>query len=360
MKITDVTFESYSWPNQRVFSSGRGRGTTQYRNTNLSFVFIHTDENITGIGAGASVKDIELLKPALIGQDPLCHELLWDRMYNGVFRGYKYVESISAVDIALWDLKAKVAGMPLYTLLGGMRTRLECYVAGGYYVEGKTIVDLQKEMEEYLTWGVKAIKMKVGGLTPYEDAKRVKAVREAIGSECKLLIDANCAWKVNEAIEFAQRTEEYFPFWFEEPCSFTDLEGFKRLSAHTCIPLAAGESIAWKYAERDLIDSGAISFVQPDAVLCGGITEVLKVSAYADMRNIWVAPHGTQQVHIHLNCAIPNATITEFYPPQFNPLVYDAYKHPVTINSDGTVSPPENPGASLDLVPEVLSPYRIA
>ena len=359
MKITDVTYESYSWPKQRVFSSGRGRGTTKYTATHLCFVYIHTDEGITGVGAGRSVRDIEILKPVLIGQDPLCHELLWDQMYNGIFRGYKYMESISIVDIALWDLKAKVAGLPLYKLLGGMRTRLDCYVAGGYYAEGKTTADLQAEMAEYISWGVKAVKMKVGALTPYEDAMRVKAVREAIGPAAKLLVDANGAWKFNEAIEFAERVEEYFPFWFEEPCAFTDLAGFQRLHAHTGIPLAAGESLAGKYAQRDLIDSGAISFVQPDAVLSGGVTEVMKIGSYADARNIWIAPHGIQQVHVHLNCAMPNATITEFYPPQFDQLVYDAYQHPVTINADGTISPPENPGASFDMVPAVLAPYRV-
>jgi L-alanine-DL-glutamate epimerase-like enolase superfamily enzyme len=359
LKITDVTYESYRWPKQRVFSSGRGRGATKYTATHLSLVFIHTDEGITGVGAGRSVQDVEILKPVLIGQDPMCHELLRDSMYNGVFRGHKYVESISTVDIALWDLKAKVAGLPLYKLLGGRRKKLECYVAGGYYAEDKTIADLQTEMENYLSWGVKAVKMKVGGLTPFEDALRVKAVREAIGSKCKLLIDANEAWKWDESVEFAKRVEEFFPFWFEEPCSHTNLEGFRQLHAHTVIPLAAGESVTSKYEQRDLIDSGAISFVQPDAVLCGGVTEVVKIGAYADTHNIWIAPHGIQQVHVHLNCAMPNATITEFYPPQFDRLVYDAYKHPVKINADGTISPPENPGASFDIVPEALAPYRV-
>lgn len=358
MKITDVRYEYYRWPKPRVVTSGRGRGTEKYQWSSLALVFIDTDEGVTGVGAGVRAPDVENLKNLLIGEDPLCHERLWNKMYFSR-RGAFQVQTISVIDIALWDLKAKLAGMPLYKLLGGVRSRLECYVAGGYYAPDKTLLDLQHEMEEYLSWNATAVKMKVGGMTPRQDAERVHAVREVIGPDVKLLVDANCAWQAHEAIEFAKRVEEDFPFWFEEPCAATDNEGFVKLHQHTSIPLAAGESLYGKYQHRDLLDTGAVSYIQPDAVLCGGITEVLKIGAYADAHHISIAPHGLQQVHVHLNCAMPNAAITEFYSPTFDKLAYDAYKYPVLINKDGTVSPPEHPGASFDINPEVLAPYRV-
>lgn len=356
MKITEITCEAYQMPMKRQYASGRGKLTVRH-----VFVHVHTDEGITGIGVGRSAQNLELFRQALIGQDPLCHERLAYTMYHKVSRGYQHVEAISAVDIALWDLKAKAAGLPLYRLLGGMRPSVACYMAGGYYAEGKTIADLQKEMERYQSWGVNAVKMKVGGLSPREDAQRVRAVREVLGDSAKLMMDAGGAWKYNEALEFARRVEEYFPYFLEEPCANTDIEGFKRLYAHTTVPLAAGESAVWKYGERDLIDSGALSFVQPDATLSGGVTEFLKISAYADARHIYISPHGIQQLHGQLGCAVPNIPIIEFYSTQYdeNGKYQGYYRNPVQLNADGTVSPPEIPGAALETIPEMMEPYRV-
>ncbi len=136
-----------------------------------------------------------------------------------------------------------MANLPLYKLLGGVRNKLDCYVAGGYYAPGKTILDLQHEMEAYMNENAKAVKMKVGGRTPYEDAQRVHAVREVIGDETKLLVDANCGWKISEALEFAKRTENDMLYWFEEPLPAKDFAGFRHLAEHTYTPLAAGESL---------------------------------------------------------------------------------------------------------------------
>lgn len=358
MKITDARFELYQWPKPRVVTSGRGRGTQKYQWSRLALIYIDTDEGITGVGAGVNAPDFDKLRDDLIGEDPLCAEKIWHKLLNKP-RGNNYYQTISVIDIALWDLKAKMAGMPLYKLLGGVRDRVDCYVAGGYYAPDKTLLDLQHEMETYLSWNARAVKMKVGGLTPCQDAARVKAVREVIGPEVKLLMDANCAWNAFEAVEFAKRVEEYYPYWFEEPCAATDNDGFAFLASHTSIPLAAGESLRGKFEMRQLMDTGSVAFIQPDAVLCGGVSEVLKIAAYAGARHIQVAPHGLQQVHVHLNCAIQNTAITEFYSPTFDKLAYDAYRYPVRINSDGTVSPPENPGASFDINPDVLAPYRV-
>src|SRR5207248_4602518 len=124
--------------------------------------------------------------------------------------------AISAIDIGLWDIRARVAGLPLYKLLGGFRDRVPTYIAGGYYEEGKGLKELQQEMYDNIAMGAKAIKMKVGAVSIREDAARVAAVREAIGPDVKLLADGNCAYRAFEAFQFDRRVEVYDLYWFEE------------------------------------------------------------------------------------------------------------------------------------------------
>lgn len=361
MKITNLRSESYQWPKPVVVTSGRGKGGHQYLYNRLTLVYVETDEGLTGIGSGMRLEYLEAFKKLLVGEDPLCIEKIYQKMTDNNNHQLKNcVTTISAIDIALWDLKAKAAKMPLYKLLGGVRNKLDCYIAGGYYAEGKTILDLQHEMENYINKeNARAVKMKVGGLSPYEDALRVHAVRDVIGPDIKLLVDANCAWRIHEALEFAKRTEQDNLFWFEEPLAPKDFDNFRKLSEHTSTPIAAGESLQLLDDEIALIDRGGVAFTQPDAGGCGGVSMVMKLGHYAEAKHINIAPHGNQQVHVHLNCALNNAAITEFYSTTFNQFAYSAYKFPVQINSDGTVSPSEEPGANFDINHEVLDPYRI-
>ena len=161
--------------------------------------------------------------------------------------------AISAIDIGLWDIRAKVAGMPLYKLLGGFRDRVPTYIAGGYYEEGKGLKELQQEMLDNVEMGARAIKMKVGAVPIREDVERVKAVREAIGPDVKLLVDANCAYRYYEAIQFARRIEEYDIFWFEEPVAPGRLRGAPQAGGGDRIPIATGENEYTRYGFRDLI-----------------------------------------------------------------------------------------------------------
>ncbi len=154
-------------------------------------------------------------------------ERLWHTMWVPKLLGRRGLttRAISAIDIGLWDIRAKRAGLPLYKLLGGFRDRVPTYIAGGYYEEGKGLKELQREMVENVELGARAVKMKVGAVAMAEDVARVRAVREAIGPDVKLLVDANCAYRAYQAVQFARRIEEYDPFWFEEPLAPDDLEG---------------------------------------------------------------------------------------------------------------------------------------
>ena len=143
--------------------------------------------------------------------------------------------------------------MPLYKMLGGFRDRVPTYIAGGYYEEGKGLKELQQEMQDSVEMGARAVKMKIGAVPIREDVERVKAVREAIGPDVKLLVDANCAYRAYEAIQLARRIEEYDIFWFEEPVAPDDYEGHRKLAEATIIPIATGENEYTRYGFRDLI-----------------------------------------------------------------------------------------------------------
>jgi L-alanine-DL-glutamate epimerase-like enolase superfamily enzyme len=268
--------------------------------------------------------------------------------------------AISAIDIGLWDLRAKVAGMPLYKMLGGFRDRMPTYIAGGYYEEGKGLAELAQEMAGYVDMGARAVKIKIGALPIREDVERVKAVRQAIGPEVKLLLDANCAYRAYQAIQFATRVEEYDPFWFEEPVAPDDYDGFRKLAAQTTIPIATGENEYTRYGFRDLIATQAVPILNADAKVLGGVTEFAKVAALAQAYDLDIAPHGAQEVHIHLVAAISNGLILEFYPTRFERMREKIYRHPLQLNDDGTVSPPDLPGIGVELDYSALEPYRVA
>jgi len=361
MKITDITTEDYRWPRSKPITNGMHT----YTHTEMSFVKIHTDEHITGVGLGRGGKiareTIERLKPELIGEDPINVERLWHKMWVPKLIGRRGLttRTISSIDIALWDLRGKVAGLPLYKLLGGYRDRVPTYVAGGYYEEGKGLKELAAEMVANIELGARAVKMKVGAVPMREDVERVKTVREAVGPDVKVLVDANCAYRWYDAIQFAKRIEEYDIFWFEEPIPPDDYAGHKKLAQQTIIPIATGENEYTKFGFRDLIAQDAVAILNADAQILGGITEWWKVASYAQAHHVDVAPHGKQEIHVHLVAAAANGLILEFYRGTTNHMHGHMYMHTLSINDDGTVSPPEVPGLGVDPNYKALEPYRV-
>jgi L-alanine-DL-glutamate epimerase-like enolase superfamily enzyme len=361
LKITDITTETYKWPRHKPISNG----LHTYTHSGLGLIKIHTDEGTMGVGVGSTGgvagATIEHLKPELIGEDPINVERLWHKMWIPKLIGRRGLttRAISGIDIALWDLRAKVAGMPLYKMLGGFRNRMPTYIAGGYYEEGKGLKELQQEMYENVEMGAKAIKMKIGAVPIREDAERVKAVREAIGPDVKLLVDANCAYRAYEAIQMARAMEEYDIFWFEEPIMPDDYDGHVRLAQMTSIPIATGENEYTRYGFRDLINTKAVPILNADAKVLGGVTEFMKVAAYAQAHDLVIAPHGSQDIHIHLVTAIQNGLILEYYRDSVDPMHGKVYNTTLRLNDDGTVSPPEVPGVGIDPNYTELAPFRV-
>ncbi len=361
IKITRVSTADYEWKRERPITNG----LHTYETSDMTVVTIETDAGVTGYGVGRPRPGEKEFRAqflsTLVGKDPTLTEAIWAGLWSPKMSGRRGYETraLSSIDIALWDIKAKLAGLPLYRMLGGFKQHIPIYMAGGYYVSGKGHVELQKELASFVALGARAVKMKVGALPIKDDIARVKAAREAIGPDIGLLLDANCAYRAYEAIQFAKRAEEYDPYWFEEAVQPDDYEGFAKIAAGTLIPLATGENEYTKHGFRDLIATQAIAILNPDVRYMGGVTEFMKVAGMAQAHGLDIAPHGDQQAHLHLLAAIPNGRLLEFYPPEVNAMAVDIYHHAPKVNADGTVTVPEVPGAGLDPNEAVLAPFRV-
>ena len=298
MKITEVTIDCYAWPKPKPISNGK----YTYRTVVFNLVHVHTDEGLSGIGWGGGTAAtrpgavgealVAHFKEALIGEDPFAYRRIWANMWLPKIVGRRGMSThiISAIDIALWDLMGKALGKPVHKLLGGFTDRIPAYVAGGYYEEGKGLKELAKEMEESLDLGAKAVKMKVGAVPINEDVERVRVVREAIGPDIKLLVDANNAYAAYEAIELARKMEPYDIFWFEEPVAPDDYRGHAQVAKATTIPIATGENEYTRYGFRDLIEHESAAIFNADAQILGGVTEFMNVAALAAAQDLRIAP----------------------------------------------------------------------
>jgi L-alanine-DL-glutamate epimerase-like enolase superfamily enzyme len=360
-RIVRTTTHDYEWPRHTPVTNG----LHTYATADLTVVEIETDAGVTGYGVGRPRAGERELRSdflgRLIGADATMTEWIWDSLWSPKISGRRGNETraLSSIDIALWDIKAKLAGLPLYRLLGGYQQQIPIYVAGGYYEKDKGVKELQQEFSRYVSLGARAVKMKVGGAPISDDIARIRAVREVIGPDVKLLIDANCAYRYYEAISLSRRAEEFDVFWFEEPVQPDDYEGFQKIAAATHIPIAAGENEYTKHGFRDLIATKAIAYLNPDARYMGGVTEFMKVAAMAQAHGLEIAPHGDQQAHLHLLAAIPNARLLEYYPQEVMNTAGGAFIHSPQLNSDGTVTVPEVPGIGLDPNSKALEQFRI-
>lgn len=368
MKITDVTVQTYAWPRPKPIRNGKYTYTT----VTLNLVHVHTDAGITGIGWGGGMVSgrpgavtsalVEHFKQALIGEDPFCYRRLWDSMWQPKLVGRRGLSThaISAIDIALWDLMGKALDKPVYKLLGAYTHRIPAYIAGGYYEEGKGLQQLAHEMEENLELNAKAIKMKIGGVSIREDVERVRVVRETIGPDIKLLVDANNAYTAYQAIDIARKMEPYDIFWFEEPVAPDDYRGHAQVARATSIPVATGENEYTRYGFRDLIAHEAAAILNPDAQVLGGITEFMQIAALAAAHDLHIAPHGAQEVHIHLITAISQGLILEVYRETVDPLRGQIFTDRLVLDRDGYVTAPERPGLGVEPNYDLLQRYRVA
>jgi len=326
MKITDVKVRTFRFPpidhkipdqHNGIIRSNPGTERT------MNITQVTTDEGTTGICPGGTKPVIEgRIRRAILGEDPLAVERIWQKMYMGDYRKPvakgEYIASISRVDMAIWDLIGKTLKQPVYKLLGGYADRIPVYAAGGYYREDKSIKDLAEELRGFVEQGYTAVKMKVGawrfGVSMKTDIRRVEAVRDAIGDDIKLMVDANNAWDAKHAIQFIKVVERYEPYWFEEPVEPDDFRGSVEVKNATSVLVASGENEMTRWGSRDLIDPRAVDVIQVDPAICGGFTEIRKIAAMASAQHIWFAPHGGHVLGATAVAAAPNGLIVESYP----------------------------------------------
>jgi len=365
------------------------------KNKPALLVEVITDEGLVGIGEAAhfggpmssTAHVIEQeLKPYLVGEDPVNTELIWDLMHKRAYkhgRGGIVIAAISGIDIALWDIKGKIAGLPCWRLMGGYRKRVPAYATGGFYSSSKNNDALVDEMRKYIDAGFRAVKMKVGRnstmeLSPLrtseecgiaevslqEDIERVEVVRQTIGPDIKLCVDANGAWDVATAVKMGRRLEHYDIYWLEEPVWPDDILGSREVAKKLSIPIAGYETCSYGIVDfQKYISYRAVHFVQPDVAWSGGLTECLKIAHLAQAANLPLAPH----IHgsavavaagLHLLGAIRNGSMAETVFPA-HPLMTQLVKEPLTINGDtGDITLSEKPGLGIDLNLDVVEQYR--
>jgi len=362
MKITDVRMESYRWPPSGPSKTGR----FVFCNDGADIIRVETDEGLTGVGmtwsvgaAGAIGREIaEYFREVVIGMDPMDTEKIWDCMW-GLDLGRRGIETrvMSGIDIAVWDIKGKVCGEPLYKLLGGYTDRVPVYVSHGF--RGQSFEDWTVSLETGVSEGAHAIKMQIGGSAINEDVERVRVARALAGPNIKLMVDASRLYGHHEAIAVAKRIEEYDIFWLEEPVQVDDLRGYDLVAQATSIPIATGEGEYTRYGFRDLIDRRCASILQPDAMIMGGITEWMKVAAMAQAYHLPMSHHGPHQIHAHLLAAIPNGLIVEeYYTSEDEPIKGGIYKE-ILRPIDGFIYPPDRPGLGIEINEEAIDQYRV-
>ena len=330
--------------------TGRQRPLTQVA---FLFALVRTADGTGGLGFSYSKRaggpglyaHAREIAPELIGEDPSDIGRLWEKLAwagASVGRGGLSVQAIAALDVALWDLKARRAGLPLAKLLGAYRDGVPCYNTSGGFLSS-SLAEVLDNARRTLAAGLGGIKVKVGHPDSSVDIGRVQAVREAIGPAVPLMVDANQQWTRAKALRIGRIFEAYDLTWIEEPLDARDAEGHAALATALDTPVATGEMLTSVAEHEAMIAAGAADFVQPDAPRVGGITPFLKVAALAEHRRLSLAPHFAMELHVHLAAAYPYEAWVEHF-DWLEPL----FNERLTV-ADGKMLVPDRPGLGLTL-----------
>lgn len=316
-RIESVTLSSVTLPLPNPISDAKVFTGRQRPMTEVVFLFaeIRTEAGHEGLGfsyskrAGgpAQFAHAREVAPDLIGEDPNDIARLWTKLVwagASVGRSGASTQAIAAIDVALWDLKAKRAGLPLAKLLGAYRDSVRCYNTSGGFLH-ESIDQVKDNATRTLESGVGGIKIKVGLPDSAEDLRRVRAIREHLGDAVPLMVDANQQWDRSTAMRVSRRLEEFDLVWIEEPLDAYDAEGHAELARSMDTAIATGEMLTSVAEHYELIRQGAVDILQPDAPRVGGITQFLKLATLAEHRNLGLAPHFAMEIHVHLAAAYP-------------------------------------------------------
>lgn len=374
MRVAELRTHVLEAPLQQPFSWSVNRTTVRA----ACIVEIVTDTGVTGWGecfgpARPNAAVVEAFRPYLIDADALATEAIWENLYNR-FRdqGQKglAVTALSGVDIALWDLKGKAFGAPIHRLLGGpLRSRVRAYATGTYRLdEGEPFDYVVREVREAAGEGFDAVKLKIG-LDLEEDISLIRAVRESIGPDRELMLDANHAYDANEAITLGRRVADQRIAWFEEPVVPEDLAAYREVRAGQPVPVAGGECEYTRWGFLDVFVNRAVDVVQPDTCAAGGLSECKKIADMANAFGVRYVPHvwGTgigMAAALHLIGSLAHT------PPRLRPreplLEFDRSEHPFRqavlveplAQRAGFVEIPTGPGLGIEVDRDALAQFE--
>ncbi len=381
MKIVDVKTHVLSTPLDEPFAFSMGWVTKR----GTMIVELITDEGITGWGEslchGLQPPEIAetivqtALKPIVVGADPFDVDVLWERMYN-LTRPFgqkgAVPNAISAVDIAIWDCLGRALGKPVHKLLGGAyRSEVQPYATGFYRVENKKYPEAAvEEAKAHRAKGFTAMKLKTG-FGVEEDIRYIWGVREGIGPDVRLMIDANHAYNVSSARKILKAIEDANIYWFEEPISPEDIDGYRELKNLTGTYLAAGENEFTKIGFREWVSKRAVDILQPDLCSAGGFTECRKIAALAQAWHMTLVPHVWASgiglaASLQFLATVPPAPLA--LKPIEPMLEYDQSSHPfrqdlifngINMQPNGMVKIPDTPGIGVEINREIIERYEV-
>lgn len=353
--IRSVKLSSITLPLEVPISDAKVFTGRQRPMTEVVFLFteITTEQGFEGIGftyskrAGgpAQYRHAQEVADGLIGEDPndiarLLVKLQWAGASVG--RSGLATQALAAIDVALYDLKAKRAGLPLAKLLGAHRDSVRTYNTSGGFLNA-SLEEVQERASQSVAEGIGGIKVKVGLPDGAEDVRRVAGVRETIGDDMPLMVDANQQWDRSTALRMGRRLEEFDLTWIEEPLDAYDVEGHARLTRTLDTPIATGEMLASVAEHERLIAGDACDIIQPDAPRVGGITQFLRLMTFADQKGLDLAPHFAMEIHLHLAACYPREPWVEHF-DWLNPLFEQRLE-----TRDGRMLIPERPGLGITL-----------
>ncbi|MCC6175790.1 MAG: mandelate racemase/muconate lactonizing enzyme family protein [Chloroflexi bacterium] len=376
MKVTQIATHILGYDYDRPWGSAR----VWFERQRAVIVEVLTDEGIVGWGASSAPPEVcrvsmdSVLAPLVVGQDPFNSERIWSDAYHRVkthgTRGV-LLECLSAVDTALWDIKGKALGVPVHRLLGGrVRDRVPAYATGFYFTqdEDQTRVAIE-EGRRFYEQGFRAMKVKLG-LGVARDVERFRAVRQEVGDDVTLMTDASRGYGVSDALRLGRHLQDLGAYWFEEPITGEDLDGYVELARALDLRIAGGEEESTKYAFRDIVTRRAMDVIQPDLARCGGITEARKIAALAEAWSIQCIPHVgftpiSAAASLQLLALTPDLPTSRFAEPPYleiinvqNPLRDELLTEPIRL-VNGWVDIPSGPGLGVEVDRAALRRFTI-
>jgi D-galactarolactone cycloisomerase len=386
MKIRSITSHLLRVPlGDKTFYSSQAA----FPERNSYLVRIETDTGLVGWGEGGQYGPAQpvaacvdkVLAPRLIGRDPTQPVQIWEDLYafsRDFGQRGTYVEAISAIDIALWDIAGQSAGLPIWKMLGGrFREKITAYATGCYYPEDfrdmpKLLKALEEEASSYADSGFELLKVKIGLLSLKQDIERLKTIRTAVGPSIGLLVDANHGYNAASAIRMGRMMEPLDVWFFEEPVPPEDRDGYRKVRAENPIPVAGGECDFTRYGFRDLIAGGCVDVVQPDLAVCGGFTAFTHVLGFANAYGVATVPH-VWGSGIAVAAALQAIATIPPFPYTANPIPllnqpvieFDRKHNPLRddlleerfVLEDGCLAVPDRPGLGVTVRDSIVTKY---